>query len=35
MTGYQTTQYFCNVFKKVTGISPGEFMEYENKEQEK
>lgn len=35
MTGYQTTQYFCNVFKKVTGISPSEFMEYETKGQEK
>lgn len=25
MVGYQTTQYFCNVFKKATGISPAEY----------
>ncbi|MEG1426106.1 MAG: response regulator [Oscillospiraceae bacterium] len=25
MVGYQTTQYFCNIFKKVTGISPSEY----------
>lgn len=25
MVGYQTTQYFCNVFKKVTGVSPAEY----------
>lgn len=26
MTGYQTAQYFCRVFKEVTFISPSEFI---------
>jgi two-component system response regulator YesN len=26
MTGYQTAQYFCRVFKEVTNISPSEFV---------
>jgi two-component system response regulator YesN len=26
MTGYQTAQYFCRVFKEVTQISPSEFV---------
>ena len=33
MTGYQTPQYFCNIFKKITGISPMEFVEHENRRQ--
>lgn len=26
LVGYQTTQYFCNIFKKVTGKSPSDFI---------
>ncbi len=25
MVGYQSTQYFCSVFKKLTGVSPAEY----------
>lgn len=25
MVGYQTTQYFCNIFKKLTGKSPSDY----------
>lgn len=27
MVGYQTTQYFSTVFKKVTGVSPAEYVQ--------
>ena len=30
MTGYQTAQYFCRIFKEVTGISPSEFVRHYN-----